>query len=76
MDGFFAWSGLCGPGVTGVTAVTLGLLHITQLLESFDILKYGFFDIGGALSSISLSTERAPPLRNSPHTGFICSPLD
>ena len=66
----FAWSGLRGPGVT---AVTLGLLHITQLLESFDILKYGFFNIGGALSSISLSTERAPPLRNSPHTGFICS---
>ena len=37
----------------GVTAVTLGLLHITQLLESFEILKYGFFSIGGALSSIS-----------------------
>ena len=36
VDGFFAWSGLRGPGVT---AVTLGLLHITQLLESFDILK-------------------------------------
>ena len=29
--------------------------------------------IGGALSSISLSIERAPPLRNSPHTVFICS---
>ena len=67
--GFFAWSGLRG---LGVTAVTLGLLHITQLLESFDILKYGFFNTGGALSSISLSIERAPPLRNSPHTGFIC----
>ena len=67
--GFFAWSGLRG---LGVTAVTLGLLHITQLLESFDILKYGFFNAGGALSSISLSIERAPPLRNSPHTGFIC----
>ena len=65
--GFFAWSGLRG---LGVTAVTLGLLHITQLLESFDILKYGFFNTGGALSSISLSIERAPPLRNSPHTGF------
>ena len=70
MDGSFAWNGLRGPGVT---AVTLGLLHITQLLESCDILKYGFFNIGDALSSISLSTERAPPLRNSPHTGFICS---
>ena len=68
--GFFAWSGLRGPGVT---AVTLGLLHITQLAESSDIRKYGFFKIGGALSSIGLSTERAPPLRNSPHTGFICS---
>ena len=65
--GFFAWSGLRG---LGVTAVTLGLLHITQLLESFDILKYGFFNTGGALSSISLSIERAPPLRNSPHTSF------
>ena len=63
--GFFAWSGLRGPGVT---AVTLGLLHITQLLESFDILKYGFFNIGGGLSSISLSIETAPPLRNFPHT--------
>ena len=60
--GFFAWSGLRGPGIT---AVTLGLLHITQLLESFDILKYGFFNIGGALSSISLSTVRALPLRSS-----------
>ena len=70
MDGFFAWRGLRGPGVT---AITLGLLHITQLLESFDILKYGFFSMGDALSSISLSTERAPPLRDSPHTGFICS---
>ena len=70
MDGFYAWSELRGPGVT---AVTLGLLHITQLLELFDILKYGFFNIGGTLSSISLSAERAPPLRNSPHTGFICS---
>ena len=68
--GFFAWSGLCG---LGVTAVTLGLLHITQLLESFDYWNMDFFNIGGALSSISLSTERAPPLRNSPHTGFICS---
>ena len=70
MDGFFAWRGLRGPGVT---AITLGLLDITQVLESFDILKYGFFNIGGALSSISLSTERDPHLRNSPHTGFICS---
>ena len=52
--GFFAWSGLRG---LGVAAVTLGLLHITQLLESFDILKYGFFNTGGALSSISLSIE-------------------
>ena len=67
--GFFAWSGLRG---LGVAAVTLGLLRITQLLESFDILKYGFFNTGGALSSISLSIERAPPLRNSPHTGFLC----
>ncbi len=70
--GFFAWSGLRG---FGVTVVTLGLLHITQLLESFDIMKYGFHNTGGALSSISLSTERAPPLGNSPHTGFMC-PLD
>ena len=29
-------------------------------------------DTGGALSSISLSIKRAPPLRNSLHTGFIC----
>ena len=36
------------------------------------ILVYVHIDkvLGGALSSISLSIERAPPLRNSPHTGF------
>ena len=64
---------LSREGSVGVTVITLGFLHITQLFESFDILNYGLFNTGGALSSISLSTERAPPLRNSPHTGFICS---
>ena len=66
--GFFAWSGL--RGLTGHCGHSGSLAH-NALLESFDILKYGFFNTGGALSSISLSIERAPPLRNSLHTGFV-----
>ena len=58
----------------GFTVVILGSLAQNASFEIILIAENIGFYIGGALSSISLSTERAPPLRNSPHTGFIYFP--
>ena len=38
-----------------------------------DYLNYGFLNTGGALSSIILSIERAPPLRKFPYIQVSCS---
>ena len=55
----------------GFTVVILGSLAQNASFEIILIAENIGFYIGGALSSISLSTERAPPQEIPPHAKFL-----